>query len=137
MKAGSINGLLVILVLFHIFIGCASMDLKVDTLPVSNDYGRLAPRVSADKCAYYVKDNVPDASTYTVLAQYVVQETSTVITARSSQTMICHVYREAIKAGADAIIVDDIGTTGVGGYGRTTPIVKIRAIRFKGDVPKQ
>ena len=115
---------------------CAGMDARVDILPTSNLYGTVPPRVSSDKCKYTMKDNAPDPSTYTVLAQYVVQEAPTVILGLSAQEMICHAYVKAVEKGADAIIVDEIGTTNVaGGAARTSPVVKVRSIRFKGELP--
>jgi hypothetical protein len=130
--------LLSVLILSMGLIGCPVwMDLKVDTLPMSSEYGSISPRVSTDKCRYYTKENAPDSSTYTVLAQYIVQETPTVIISRSAQEMICHIYETAVQKGADTIIVDEMGTTNVaGGYARTSPVVKIRAIRFKGQPPQ-
>ena len=115
---------------------CAGMDLRVDTLPTSSLYGSVPPRVVAAKCRWYTKENAPDPSTYTVLAQYVIQENPTVLTSLSAETMVCHAYEKAVEKGADAIIVDEMSTTNVaGGYARTSPVVKVRAIRFKGDLP--
>ncbi len=73
---------------FFLLLGCAAMDLRVDTLPASSDFGKLSPRVSMDKCVYYTKDNAPDPSLYTVLASYIVQEAPTVISAHTAQGMI-------------------------------------------------
>ena len=133
------NPLLLVLGFFYFFLllGCAAMDLRVDTLPTSSDFGRLSPRVSMDKCVYYTKDNAPDPSYYTVLASYIVQEEPMVIIAKSAQDMIRYIHKKAVKMGADTIIVDEITTTSVAGdVARTSPIVKVRAIRFKGELPK-
>ena len=117
--------------------GCAGMDLRVDTLPTNSLYGSVPPRVITDKCRWYTKDDTPHPSTFTVLAQYVIQETPTVMLPLSAHDMICHAYEKAVKNGADAIIVDEMTTTNVaGGYARTSPVVKARAIRFNGDLPK-
>jgi hypothetical protein len=129
-------------VLFVITIGiissCASMDMRLDTMATSNDYGNLQPRV-VKNCSYYSKgSNEPAADKYYVLAQYVVQENPSVMMSRTVNQMICYIYDEAIDNGADAIIIDEINTTNVaGGFTRTSPVVKARAIRFKEDVPKQ
>ena len=123
--------------LIFLLLGCAAMDLRVDTLPISNDFGKLTPRASMDKVVYYTTENAPDPSYYTVLASYIVQEAPTVISSHSAQGMIRYIHKQALKKGADTIIVDEITTTSVaGGVARTSPIVKIRAIRFKGELPK-
>lgn len=134
-----INQFVFIVLIFTItqsLVGCASMDLRLDTIPASDEYGKRAPRVSADICSYYSKNNEPDPSTYFVLAQYIVQENPSVLTSWAARDMICQVYKEAVGKGADAIIVDKIGTTSVaGGAQRTSPVIDIRSIRFKGDLP--
>ena len=129
---------LTLLLSFIILAGCASMDLRMDKVVISNDYGNIEPRVDAN-CSFYNKGaNEPDPSQYYVMASYVVQENPTVVTSRSVNSMICYIYDEAIENGADAIIVDEIGTTSVaGGFARTSPIVRARAIRFKGDPPQR
>jgi len=122
---------------FGPLIGCASLDLRMDTIPVSADYGKVSPRIAPEACSYYTVDNAPDSSQYTVLARYIVQETPTVIASHSANAMIAYACQKAVEKGADAIILDEIGTTNVaGGYARTSPVIKARAIRFKGDLPK-
>ena len=120
-----------------ILVGCTpGMDLHIDALPMSNDFGNIAPRVSLDKCKYYTKENAPDQSTYTVLAQYIVQEKPEILMSRPPGAMICYAFERAVEKGADSIIVDEMGTTNVaGGYARTSPVIKIRAIRFKEQPP--
>jgi hypothetical protein len=116
---------------------CASMDLRVDTMPTSSLYGSIPPRISADKCKYIPKESAPDPSTYTVLAQYIIQENPTVITALSANEMLRYGCEIAVEKGADAIIVDEMSTTSVAGRAaRTSPVVKLRAIRFKGEIPQ-
>ena len=121
-------------------IGCsfgAGMDLKVDTLRESSNYGVLQPRVAPDNCRYYTEENAPDPSSYIVMAEYVIKETQTVVVSRSAKTMICYAYEKAVKKGADALIVDDISKERVPGVARNTSVVKVRAIRFKGDIPPE
>lgn len=127
---------LLIMSTISMIIGCASMDMRLDTLATNNDYGNLQPRV-VKNCSYYTKgSNEPAAENYYVLAQYVVQENPSVMMSRTANQMICYIYEEAIDNGADAIIIDEIGTTNVaGGFARTSTVVKARAIRFKGDIP--
>lgn len=141
-------------------VGCgfgAGMDLQVDTLAPSPEYGKLQPRVAADKCQYYTEENAPDPNTYTVLVEYLIKQTPTVITSRSPQTIVCYAHGRAVRNGADTIIVDEIierGEVPVSvedsreyrlvmkrdvppGTMRITPIVKVRAIRFKGEIPSE
>ena len=112
---------------------CASMDLRVDTLPASSLYGHVPPRLVNDECRWYVSEKAPYSFTYDVLAHYVIQENPVVISSVSAQTMICYAYKIAVKNGADAIIVDEMSTTNVAGYARTSPVVKVTAIRFNGN----
>ena len=115
-----------------------SLDLRVDTIPASADFGNVSPRVSPDKCGYYTTDHAPDASTYTVLARYIVQEEPEVFVPYNANEMIAYVCKQAVEKGADAIIVDDVGTTTFAGrHARTSPVVKARAIRFNGEPPSK
>jgi len=103
-------------------------------MPTNNLYDNYSPRISADICKYYNKENAPDPSTYIVLAQVVVQEQQSVFFPFSEREMICHAYKKAVQKGADAIVVDEIRIENEG-YARKSPIVKMRAIRFKGELP--
>lgn len=131
------NKILCVLVMLIGIVGCAGMDLYVDTIPISPEYGKIQPRISSDNCKYYTEENAPDPATYTVLAKYTIRETQTVITSRSARTMICYAYEKAVRKGADAIIVDDISSEKVPGVARNTPVIKVRAIRFKGELPPE
>jgi len=127
-------------VLSALLSGCTAMrfmDLRVDTVQMSDQFGRLPPRVSTDVCKYYTKGNAPGASTYTVLAQYIIQEEPEVVASHSAQDMIGYAYSLAVKNGADAIIVEEVGTVNMsaGFAAKTTPIVKVLAIRFNGEPP--
>ena len=121
-------------------VGCgfgAGIDLNVATKPLNPEYGKLQPRVSADNCQYYTEENAPDPSTYTALAAYDIKETQTVITSRTARTMICYAHKRAVLNGADTIIVHEISEEKVPGVRRITPVVKVLAIRFKGELPPE
>lgn len=135
----------------------AGMDLQMDTLAPSPEYGKLKSRVKAYECQYYTEENAPDPNTYAVLAEYVIKQAPTVITSRSPQTMVCYAHKRAVWNGADTIIVDEIIENGEvpmtdedrreyrivmkrnppPGAVRTTPIVKARAIRFTSEIPSE
>ena len=107
--------------------GCASMDLRVDTLRSHNDYGKLKPTILFEDFRYYTGE--PDRE-YVALAQIIVQETPQVVLPRNTNEMIAHMCKIAWKNGADAVINVSIGTTQVPGYARTTPIVRGTAVKF-------
>jgi hypothetical protein len=117
----------------------SGMDLRVDVVPMGNQYGNVRPRVSPKNCSFFTKEQAPEASAYTVLAQYVVQELPTTMISHSAQDMICYAYATAVKKGADGIIVDEIGTANMsaGNSAKTSPLIKLRSIRFIGDLPSK
>jgi hypothetical protein len=111
------------------FVGCASMDLRVDELPLSNTYGGVQPRIPFEGFKYFSGE--PDRA-YVKLADLVVQEEPTVITSHSAQEMTRHLCKIAWGKGADAVINVSISTTSVaGGAARTSAIVKGTAVRWK------
>ena len=133
------------------------MDLDVDVQEPVPEHGKLKYRVDPNNCRYYMEENAPDPKTYKVLAKYVITYTPVVITSRSIKTMICYAYKRAVWNGADTIIVDEVVKNGKvplteedreeiriimkknpppGAY-RTTPIVRVRAIRFIGELPPE
>ncbi|MGM0610445.1 MAG: hypothetical protein ACQES5_05095 [Thermodesulfobacteriota bacterium] len=118
-------------------VGCGpGINLNVDTLPVSSKFGQLKPRVPKDKCIYIPEEEAPSKDKYTVLARYVVQESTQVTHSQGPQTMICHVFEKARAQGADAVIVESMDTKNVAGYARTSPVIKLKAIRFNQNIPQ-
>jgi len=110
-------------------VGCASMDLRVDELPLDNTYGAVQSRIPFEQFKYFSGE--PDRA-YVKLADLVVQETPTVITSHSANEMTRHLCKIAWEKGADAVINVSISTTNVaGGYARTSAIVKGTAVRWK------
>lgn len=121
-----------VLLLFGIVISCASMNLDVQTLR-GPAYGSFAPRITLEKMKAFRKE---PPWPYIVVAEYVVQETPLVMMAQDANTMLQHVGRLAHEKGADAIILDSFNSAqATGGYARTTAVVKVRGIRFVGDMP--
>ncbi len=114
--------------------GCAGLDLRLDMIPISGEYGALQPRVT--KAKVWMVESSPQANSYTVLAKFIVQEEPTVIFSRSANEMMFYAAEQARAKGADGVIIDDVSTTNVaGGAARVSPVVKGRAIRFKGELP--
>jgi len=110
-------------------VGCASMDLRVDELPLDNTYGAVQSRIPFEQFKYFSGE--PDRA-YVKLADLVVQEEPTVITSHSAKEMTRHLCKIAWEKGADAVMNVSISTTNVaGGYARTSAIVKGTAVRWK------
>lgn len=106
------------------------MDLQVDEHRLDSSYGKIQPRVAAQDIKVFSGE--PDSGKpYVKLADLVVQETPTVIVARSADEMAAHLKKIAWEKGADAVINMSIGTTTVEGMGRTSALVKGTAIRYK------
>jgi hypothetical protein len=110
--------------------GCsASMDLRLDTLKSSPDYGNIQPRIELKDFKYYTGK---PGKEYQELAKLIVQETPQVVMARTTDEMIYYLCETAWENGADALIDVEISTTNVaGGYARTSSVVKGTAVRFK------
>lgn len=122
------NSILPIAALLSLFIlSCASMDLRLDTLRSDPNYGKMPPHILWEEFEYFTGE--PERP-YKELAKLIVQETPTVVLARSAEEMITHMCKEAWKKGADAVINVEITTTNVAGAARVTPVVKGTAIRF-------
>ncbi len=117
----------IIFLITVLFLSCASMDLRLDTLASHNDYGRIGPTISYKEFKYYT--GVPDVE-YVELARLIIQETPTVILSRSSKEMIRYMCKKAWENGADALINFSVSTTSVPGYARTTPVIKGTAVKF-------
>ena len=118
----SIVGLILVL-------GCATLDLRTDVLPLSNNYGKIQPRIPYEKFEYFSGElNKP----YEKLADLVVQENPTVIISHSAPEMTSYLCKLAWKKGADALINVTVSTTSAAGdYARTSAVVKGTAIRWK------
>lgn len=114
---------------FLIFSCSASMDLRLDTLKSSPDYGNIKPRMELKDFKYYTGK---PGKEYQELAKLVVQETPQVIMPRTTDEMVYYLCEIAWENGADALIDVEINTTNVaGGYARTSAVVKGTAVRFK------
>ena len=110
-------------------LGCATLDLRTDILPLSSNYGKLQPRIPFEKFEYFSGEpNLP----YEKLADLIVQENPTVITSHSASAMTSYLCKLAWKKGADALINVTVSTTSAAGdYARTSAVVKGTAIRWK------
>jgi hypothetical protein len=115
--------------------GCASMDTDVKSMR-GPAYGQ-PPRV-AEADLLIIRDPADLARyQYDVVGTYIAEETPEVIMSVSADEMLRVAARKAWKDGADAVVVDEFGSKNVaGGAARTSPIVKIRGIRFRGPLPK-
>ncbi len=110
-------------------IGCATLDLRSDILPLSSDYGKLEPRIPFEEFEYFSGE--PDRP-YEKLADMIVQENPAVITSHSAKGMTSYLCKLAWKNGADALINVTVSTTNAAGnYARTSAVVKGTAIRWK------
>lgn len=110
-------------------LGCATLDLRTDVLPLSSDFGKLQPRIPFEKLEYFSGE---PSKPYVKLADLVVQENPTVITSHSAADMTSYLCKIAWKKGADAVINVTVSTTSAaGGYARTSAVVKGTAIRWK------
>lgn len=110
-------------------VGCATLDLRTDVLPLSSNYGKLQPRIPFEKFEYFSGEpNRP----YEKLADLIVQENPTVISSHSASAMTSYLCKLAWKKGADALINVTVSTTSAAGdYARTSAVVKGTAIRWK------
>jgi len=115
-------------ILMLIIAGCASMDLRVDTLRSDSNYGKTKPTIPFEEFRYFTGEPGRD---FVELAQIIVQETPQVVLPRDTDEMISHMCKTAWKNGADAVINVVVSTTQVPGYTRTTPVVKGTAIKYK------
>ena len=110
-------------------LGCATLDLRMDVLPLSSDFGKIQPRIPFEKFQYFSGE--PDKP-YEKLADLIVQENPTVISSHSAAAMTSYLCKLAWKKGADAVINVSVSTTSAsGGYARTSAVVKGTAIRWK------
>jgi len=130
MRSNTIFKLFIIALFGLVFVlGCATLDLRTDVIPLSNNYGKIQPRIPYEKFEYFSGEpNKP----YEKLADLIVQENPTVITSHSAQSMTSYLCKLAWKKGADALINVTVSTTSAaGGYARTSAVVKGTAIRWK------
>ncbi len=110
-------------------LGCATLDLRTDVLPLSGTYGKLQPRIPFEKFEYFSGE--PDRP-YEKLADLIVQENPTVLTSHSASAMTSYLCKLAWKNGADAVINVTVSTTSAAGdYARTSAVVKGTAVRWK------
>ena len=110
-------------------LGCATLDLRTDVLPLSSNFGKLQPRIPFEKFEYFSGE--PDKP-YEKLADLIVQENPTVISSHSASAMTSYLCKLAWKKGADALINVTVSTTSAAGdYARTSAVVKGTAIRWK------
>lgn len=124
-----IKSLIAALFGFILVLGCASLDLRTDVLPLSSSYGKIQPRIPFEKFEYFSGEpNRP----YEKLADLIVQENPTVLTSHSASAMTSYLCKLAWENGADAVINVTVSTTSAAGdYARTSAVVKGTAVRWK------
>ncbi len=137
MRIRKLFTLSIALFMFGGLVGCASMDLQMEHMPMHPEFGQLEPRVP-DKCFYVPEEYAPEEDEYIILARYIVQERERVSMSRRPQEMICHAFSDAREEGADAVIVEDMSSTAIaGGAERTSAVIRVKAIRFVEDPPEE
>jgi hypothetical protein len=118
-------GLLVVAVLM--LIGCAGMDVRVDSMPGSA-YRAYQPRIAFEQMP--ILDQEPIGRRFVVVGRYIGQETNEVFVPRSMPEIVVETAKKAWEDGADAVIMGDYDTRKVTGYRRDTGVVKLTGIRY-------
>ncbi|HMB66267.1 MAG TPA: hypothetical protein VKO42_05310 [Patescibacteria group bacterium] len=118
-------------------LGCASMDLELTKMPMHSQFGKFEPRVPEGKCVYVHRAQIKENNDeFMVLAEYIVQERNQVSMSWDPIDMACHAFKDARKNGADAILIEGMDTKNVAQRGRTSAVVRLKAIRFYGQPPQ-